>query len=129
MKIYEHQLTVTQDDLDELQHVNNVRYLQWVQDVAKAHWLKQTSKQLQDIYYWVVLSHNIHYKGSALLNDAIIIKTFVTNSKGVTSIRMVEMYHQKTSKLLVSCESKWCLMHRDTNRPARITPEIVALFN
>jgi acyl-CoA thioester hydrolase len=129
MQIYQHQLTVTQGDLDELNHVNNVRYLQWVQDAAKAHWLEKTSIQLQEAYYWVVVSHHINYKAQALLNDAIIIKTFVTESKGVTSMRVVEIYHQKTSKLLVSCESKWCLMHRDTNRPTRITPEIATLFS
>ena len=30
--------TVISQDLDDLMHVNNVRYVQWVQDLAKAHW-------------------------------------------------------------------------------------------
>ena len=25
-------------DIDELQHVNNIVYLNWVQEVAKEHW-------------------------------------------------------------------------------------------
>ena len=33
MTSWEQTLTVT-DHLDELQHVNNVQYLQWVQDIA-----------------------------------------------------------------------------------------------
>ena len=37
MTSFEQTLTVTSDHLDELKHVNNVQYLQWVQDIAGAH--------------------------------------------------------------------------------------------
>ncbi|MCJ7756968.1 MAG: thioesterase, partial [Gillisia sp.] len=33
-EIYEIGIKVTKEDLDELQHVNNVRYVQWIQDIA-----------------------------------------------------------------------------------------------
>ena len=38
MTVFEVTHTVISDDLDDLLHVNNVRYVQWVQDIAKAHW-------------------------------------------------------------------------------------------
>ncbi|MDO7599401.1 MAG: thioesterase, partial [Flavobacteriaceae bacterium] len=38
MKKYTQEVTVTESHLDQLQHVNNVQYLQWVQDIAGAHW-------------------------------------------------------------------------------------------
>jgi len=43
-EIYEMELKVTKEDLDELQHVNNVRYVQWIQDIAKAHWENVSSR-------------------------------------------------------------------------------------
>ena len=38
MEPFEQKIRVTAAHLDELQHVNNVQYLQWVQDIAGAHW-------------------------------------------------------------------------------------------
>ena len=129
MQVFETQITVTKDDIDELNHVNNVRYVQWVNDAAKLHWQQNTSKQITDAYYWVVISHHIDYKSSAFLNDVITLKTYVTKSEGVTSTRIVEMYNSKSNKLLVKSETNWCLIDAKTNRPTRITDEIVKLFN
>ena len=129
MQIYEKRILVTDKDLDQLNHVNNVRYVQWVQDIAEAHWLKNATQNIQDSFYWVLVNHNIDYKGQALLGDNILIKTFVTKSEGVTSIRKVEMYKQSSGKLIIQSETKWCLIHKKTNRPSRITSEIADLFN
>ena len=129
MQVFEQLITVTQDDLDDLNHVNNVRYVQWVQDIAKAHWMQNASKDILDFYFWVVVSHHIEYKGSALLGDLIQLKTFVTKSEGVTSTRLVEMYHKTSGKLLVKAETVWCLMDMKSKRPARIPKEIAILFD
>ena len=42
-----HELTlhVREEDIDGLGHVNNVVYLSWIQDVAKAHWLSVASPE------------------------------------------------------------------------------------
>lgn len=129
MQTFQKEITVSKTDLDQLNHVNNVRYVQWVQDVAEAHWLQNASKDLLDNYYWVLVKHTIDYKGQALLGDVIKIKTFVTASEGVTSIRKVEMYSQTSDKLIIISETKWCLIDTKTNRPTRINQEIATLFN
>lgn len=129
MQIFETQITVTKDDLDELNHVNNIRYVSWVNDAAKLHWEKNSTEDIRSKYYWVLLSHFIEYKSSAFFNDLIKLKTYVTKSEGVTSSRTVEIYHTNTNKLLAKSETNWCLMDSSTNRPTRITEEIVNLFN
>ena len=128
MQTFESTLIVTQNDLDELNHVNNIRYVEWVQDVAKAHWLKNASPKIINDYHWVMLSHYIEYKSPALLNDVIRLKTYVINSEGVTTTRMVEIYND-SDKLLAKSETTWCLINSQTKRPARITPEIMDLFS
>ena len=128
MQVFETLRTVTNDDIDELNHVNNVRYVEWVNDVAKLHWQQNTSKKINNNYYWVLLSHNIDYKSSAYLNEVITLKTYIAKSEGVKSIRIIEMYNSKTNKLLVKSETHWCLMNAKTNRPTRITEEISNLF-
>ena len=59
MQTHEKLITVTLDDLDQLHHVNNVRYVQWVQDIAEEHWLLKTSAEITDAYFWVLLKHSI----------------------------------------------------------------------
>lgn len=128
MQIFETSTIVKPDDLDELNHVNNVRYVEWVQNIAKAHWLHSASKQIIKDYYWVMISHCIEYKSAAFLNDSIKFKTYVVKSEGVTSVRMVEI-SDANNKLLAKSETTWCLMSAQTNRPARITAEIIELFS
>ena len=129
MQIFEQTLTVTKNDLDELNHVNNVRHLQWVQDIAKAHWEQQVTKPILNNYFWVVVSHFIEYKASALLHDELLLKTYVIKSEGITSTRIVEMFRKTDNKLLVKAETVWCLIDAHTKRPTRITSEIANLFN
>ena len=128
MLIFEKKITVKTEDLDARNHVNNVRYVQWVQDIAEENWIDNTSTTIRDNYYWVMLSHHIQYKAEAVLGDDLLLKTFVTKSEGLRSTRIVEIYNQNTSKLLSSSETIWCLMSHETNKPTRITQEIVELF-
>ncbi|WP_308694220.1 acyl-ACP thioesterase domain-containing protein [Winogradskyella haliclonae] len=58
-----------------------------------------------------------------------LIKTYVNSSEGVSSIRKVEMYNQTSNKLIITSETKWCLLNKTTQKPTRITPEIANLFN
>ena len=129
MQIFQKEITVAKTDLDQLNHVNNVRYVQWVQDIAEAHWLKNASQQILDSYYWVLVKHTIDYKGQAFLGDAILIKTYVESSEGVSSIRKVEMHNQSSNKPIIISETKWCLIDKKTNRPSRISSEIAEMFN
>ena len=129
MQIFEKLITVSQDDLDELNHVNNVRYVQWVNDIAKENWLQNTSKEIREDFFWVMISHRLQYKGEAVLDDVIKLKTYVIKAEGVTSTRIVEMFNNKTHKLLVKSETQWCLMSVKTLRPTRINSEIANLFN
>lgn len=129
MQIFQQLTTVSSEDLDELNHVNNVRYVQWIQDIAKAHWLQNATPDILTKYYWVVVSHHIEYKSSALLGDVIQLKTYVTQSEGVTSTRVVEMYHQATERLLVKAKTVWCLINSASHKPARIPEKIALLFD
>lgn len=128
MKIFEQTIIVKPDDLDELNHVNNVCYIEWVNAVAKAHWSKLTTKDMLQNYFWVLINHHITYKSQAVLNDNILLKTFVKSSEGVTSTRIVEIYNNDTQKILATSETKWCFMDAKTKKPARITSEIINLF-
>ena len=116
------------DDLDDLNHVNNVRYVQWIQDISKEHWQTKASPIMQNEVIWVVLSHHIEYKRAAVLNDRIKITTYIDSSSGAKSIRVVEMKHAVTNKLLVKSSTEWCLLESKSYKPMRIPDDIKEIF-
>jgi acyl-CoA thioester hydrolase len=128
MNSFQTSCTVSKDDLDDLDHVNNVRYVQWIQDISKQHWQKKAPKGIQEQVVWVVLSHHIEYKAAAVLNDEILLRTYIKNSKGAKSIRIVEISNSKTKTLLVRSSTEWCLLNKETFRPMRISEEIEKIF-
>ncbi len=129
MKTYSYSITVEESHLDILNHVNNVVYVQWVQDIAQKHWDLAITDQIKLDYFWVLLNHSIDYKKPAVLHDEIEVKTFILKSGGVKSVRCVEFYLKETNTLLVRSETTWCLFNTKTQKPNRITEAITNCFN
>lgn len=126
---YIHRLKVTQDDLDDLHHVNNVRYVQWIQDIAKEHWEVRATDQLKRDFIWVVIRHEIDYKKQAFLGDEILVETFVGETTFVTSERYVNIKNAESGEILVAAKSMWCLLDADSKRPTKITEELRTVFH
>lgn len=129
MQTFEKHIVVSQDDLDNLNHVNNVRYVQWVQDIAEQHWKSKVTEEILNTYFWVLMKHTIEYKNEAILGDVLKLVTYVKETTGVTSIRMVEIYDETTEKLIVNSKTTWCFMNAESKRPARIPQEVFDLFS
>ncbi|TVZ28583.1 acyl-CoA thioester hydrolase [Gillisia sp. Hel_I_86] len=127
-EIYEKTITVKPSDLDELKHVNNVQYVQWIQDIAKEHWENRASEEILSTYFWVVIRHEIDYKQQAFLHDELLIQTFVGEHTHVTSQRLVNIKNRKTGKVLVQAKSTWCLMDYKTKKPVKISAEMFRVF-
>lgn len=125
-KVYQKEIRVTEDHLDDLAHVNNVTYLYWVQDMAREHWNSVVSPEISEKYYWIVTEHKIKYRGEAKLGDVIQAKTYIDGYQGVRSDRIVEFY--LGDRLIVSARTTWCMMDRERNRPARIEGQMIADF-
>lgn len=125
---FEMTITVQQDDLDELQHVNNVRYVQWIQDISKEHWMTAAPEVMRSGVIWVVMHHDITYKAPAKLSDMIKVSTHIEKSRGATSVRIVEMHNVTTGALMVRSSTRWCLLNEKSLKPTRISDEIKQLF-
>jgi acyl-CoA thioester hydrolase len=127
MEFYQKTIRVSREDIDELEHVNNVRYLEWIQDISGDHWLLKAPESVKKEVVWVVLSHHISYKKPAFLGEELLLKTYVASNVGVTSKRIVEISHPERG-LLVRSETDWCLLNASTLKPMRIPDSIKQLF-
>lgn len=128
-EIYTHHRKVTKVDLDDLNHVNNVVYVQWIQDIAKEHWEVRASKELKNDFIWVVIRHEIDYKKQAFLGDDILIETYVGETTFVTSERFVTIKNVSTGEILVSAKSLWCLLDAHSKKPTKITEDLRKVFH
>lgn len=125
-KQFEKFIKVELNEIDELGHVNNINYLKWVQSVADDHWKTISNLLIDDKIIWVVLRHEIDYFESAVENDSILLKTYIGETYGVKSERFVEMF--KEGRLIAKSKTIWCLLDKKTQKPLRISKEILAVL-
>lgn len=124
--VYQIDRKVENSHIDNLGHVNNVVYLQWVQDIANMHWNALKEGFDTSEFVWVVLRHEIDYSGQALLNDELIVKTWVGQTEGIKSVRHVQI--EKMGKPIVKVKTVWCLVDSKSMRPKRITGDILTIL-
>jgi acyl-CoA thioester hydrolase len=116
-------------DVDELGHVNNTVYLQWVQEVATAHWKALASAEAQAEVVWVVVRHEIDYKVPALPGDEVLLRTWVGNATRVTFERHTQILHASRGQLLAQARTLWCPINTTTRKPHRVSAEVRAQFS
>jgi acyl-CoA thioester hydrolase len=115
------------EDIDSLQHVNNVVYLQWILDISQTHWEQLSNEQIRQKTAWVVLRHEIDYHRSARLGDRLQLKTWVGETAGFRSVRHVEILDDRGQKV-VTCATTWCPIDPISFRPQRINKEMLDLL-
>jgi len=126
---YTYQITVPSGAIDALGHVNNVVYLEWVQEAAKQAWESKTDQSnLATQYAWVALDHHISYHAPAFKGEVLEVSTFVKTFKGAKSERHTTITRLKDAKLLTSAITNWCLLKMPEGRPVRVPSEVMALF-
>jgi acyl-CoA thioester hydrolase len=123
---FSHSFRVSAADIDEQGHVNNVAYLRWIQDVAVAHWRNAATAEMQAMFNWIVVRHEIDYRKQAFLNEEVTAATWVGEWTRVTCERFSEI--RRAGDLLVTSRTLWCMLDRKMNRPARIPPELIRRF-
>jgi acyl-CoA thioester hydrolase len=126
MTVFQTNYSVEASHIDELNHVNNVVYLQWIQDISNLHWTQLKKGVDTAAYAWVVIRHEIDYAGQALLGDTIVAKTWVGKTGGIRSIRHVEFY--KENKLIVKAQTTFCLVNSKNFKPTRITDQLLMML-
>ena len=114
--------------IDELGHVNNAVWVQWIQDIATAHWDAVARPEDHAAFFWVVVRHEIDYRGNVSEGDSVIGTTWIEGgAQGATSLRRVE-FTDSAGKRLVSAATTWAMLDRASGRLARVRAEVLAPF-
>jgi acyl-CoA thioester hydrolase len=119
-------ITVSLEDIDTLQHVNNLVYVKWMDKIATEHYAFLTKATPLPQYVWVVTRHEIDYLKQAGLGDEITVKTWVGETRGITSVRFMNFY--KDDVLLVKAKTVWAMLDSKTFKPTRIRENVLKVL-
>ncbi|MFL6721824.1 MAG: acyl-CoA thioesterase [Sphingomonas sp.] len=121
-------LTAGPEHIDELGHVNNAVWVQWIQQVAIAHWDAAADAAHRDAFFWVVVRHEIDYLRPAYAGDRILARTWVGEPpQGARSTRSME-FTGADGKICVRAETQWAIIDKALGRPIRVPAEVIAPF-
>jgi len=125
---FEMTLRALPEHIDELGHVNNAVWVQWIQQVAVAHWDLVAREEHREAYFWVVVRHEIDYLRPAHDGDVILARTWVGEApRGARSERFVE-FTGPDGKVCVRSQTQWAIIDRALGRPIRVPSEVIAPF-
>jgi acyl-CoA thioester hydrolase len=120
--------TALPEHIDELGHVNNTVWVQWIQDMATAHWDAVARPGDRAAFFWVVVRHEIDYRGNVSEGETVTATTWIEGEpQGAKSLRRVE-FTDASGKRLVSAATTWAMLDRESGRLARVRPEVLAPF-
>jgi acyl-CoA thioester hydrolase len=121
-------IKVTQEHLDNVNHVNNVIYVQWMQDIAAMHWNAFAPEKLKEEVLWMIKRHEIDYHTQAFLNDELHMETWTGEHTNVTCKRHYEITRLAVNKKIITAASVWIPLERKTQRPRRIDDALIMMF-
>lgn len=128
--IYSKTIHIPESAIDENGHVNNVTYVQWMQDIAVEHYASIGGIEAQGAdSTWVVREHKIEYFLPAFLGEEIEIKTWVENIRRVRSLRKYEFTRTSDGKTLVKGETDWVFVDVKTGSPRAVPEAVIKVFN
>lgn len=121
-------IQVQQPHLDAVNHVNNVVYIQWMQDIASMHWHAIATPELKNKFVWMIRRHEVDYHNQAFLNDSLLITTWTGEYTNVTWKRHYEITRPADNKKIISAVSLWIPVDVETQKPQRVDEAMVSLF-
>jgi acyl-CoA thioester hydrolase len=124
--VYSFEIEVKPGDVDRNGHVNNVVYIQWMQDAAIAHARASgCTKASQAVgASWVVRTHHIEYLTPLFAGDKVTVLTWPANFQRVRSVRKYKFVRAQDGAVIARAETDWVFVNATTGRPQSIPEEV-----
>ena len=128
--VYRFDIVVPPEAVDRNRHVNNVAYVQWMQESALRHSAATGCTQMTEALgaTWVARMHRIEYLSPAFAGEAVTALTWVVDFRKVRSLRRYRFIRAADQKVLAEGETDWVLIDVATGRPRAIPKELASLF-
>jgi acyl-CoA thioester hydrolase len=128
MARFTRQITARPQDIDELGHVNNAVWVQWIQQVAVAHWHAVAPAADVADYFWVVTRHEIDYRGNVAMGETVVAETWVPDPPRGARFDRHMRFVGADGKVKVEAVSTWALIEKASGRLMRVPAAMAAPF-
>ena len=128
--VHHFKILVPAEVMDRNRHVNNVAYVQWMQDAAVQHSAATGCTRMTEAIgaTWVARMHRIEYLSPAFAGDVLTLLTWVAELRKVRSLRRYRFVRAVDQKVLARGETEWVFVDAATGRPRGIPREMEVLF-
>src|SRR5574340_1285517 len=115
--------------IDENGHVNNVTYVQWMQDIAIEHYISIGGLEAQASEgTWVVREHRVTYLLPAFEGEEIEMRTWVEDLRRVRSLRKYEFVRTSDGRTVVRGETDWVFVDTESGAPRAVPESVKQVF-
>jgi acyl-CoA thioester hydrolase len=123
--------TVTERDCDVLGHVNNLRWVRWLVELAEAHAAAlgfpfEDCRQHGGV--WVVRHQDLSYLRGAVPGEQITETTWISELRGARSTRHAR-FEGPGGEVRFAATTLWAFVDVDTLRPTRVPAEMRTRFD
>ena len=120
--------TAAPEHIDRMGHVNNAVWVQWMEALATAHWEAIAPPEHQAAYAWLVVRHEIDYRGNIRDGEAAQATTWVeAPPEGARFERRYE-FRNASGKVIVGARTQWAMLDIQSGRIMRVPPEVAEPF-
>jgi len=129
--IYSKRFAVPADAIDVNRHVNNLAYVEWMQQIAiensaAAGWPLERYIELGA--GWVVRSHFIEYLRPAFEDQLLSAHTWVPRFDQRSTPRRYLFVREADRQILAQAETRWVFVDLESGRRRSLPPELIAAF-
>ena len=125
-------VSVADAHIDLMRHVNNVHYLQWLEDVAWDHSIA-LGMSPQDYarlgHGMVVRRHELDYLVPALLGDRVLLATWIVGLDKLSLHRRYQFVRERDGATLFRGATHFVCVDIDSGRVRRMPPEFSAVYS
>jgi len=128
--VFRWEFPIPADAIDRNGHVNNVQFVQWMQDVAIRHSAHTGGSRIAEAEggTWFARSHHIEYLNQAFEHDHLVVLTWVMDVARARSKRRFRFFRATDKALLARAETEWVFVDAKTGRPRSIPQSVRACY-
>ena len=125
-------VSVADAHIDLMRHVNNVHYLQWLEDVAWDHSIAlgmSPRDYARRGHGMVVRRHELDYLVPALLGDRVLLATWIVGLDKLSLHRRYQFVRERDGATLFRGATHFVCVDIDSGRVRRMPPEFSAVYS
>ncbi|MET0377313.1 MAG: acyl-CoA thioesterase [Rhizorhabdus sp.] len=120
--------TAAPEHIDRMGHVNNAVWVQWMEALATAHWEAVAAPEHQAAYAWLVVRHEIDYRGNIRESESTKATTWVEGPPDGARFERRYEFRNGAGKLIVGARTQWAMVDIVSTRIMRVPEDVARPF-